>query len=209
MRGLEDLERVDRRVGFRDRNTYGQGKSDGTNGQAVIDLPAGQETGLMIDKVGCGPYLVPNVTDENFAFYPRLTVPMMTHESLTAIADDLATPYPWKMGVVALQRWSPLAGVRFVPVGPTADAVGTAFYLDVAATRYSLEIEATTPGLDNAQMPLSQGGFVEVEPGVQQFEFTGNMNDCYFASWAWPGDAPNRIRIPVHAGYRTYWEHTL
>ncbi|MFW2390115.1 MAG: hypothetical protein ACN4G0_17395 [Polyangiales bacterium] len=177
-----------------------------TDGNAVIDLPAGKETGFTLEKEGYGSWLFANVTDENFFQYgdKPYTMAMISDEQLAAIAKDLQTPYPWQGGVTVLQRWYPIGGVRFVPVGPTADLVGPAFYLDVAAKQYTLDLNATALGLTTAEMPLAQGGFLEVEPGVHQFEFTGNMEDCYITSWGWPGDAPNRFRIPVREGYRTY-----
>jgi len=135
-------------------------------------------------------------------------VPMMTHESLAAISEDLQTAYPWDEGIVALQKWSratwaPTERARFVPVGPAADAVGAGFYSDVATIRYSLELEKTTFGLETGEMLPARAGFVEVERGVHQFEHTGDVNDCYHLSWCWPADAPNRVRIPVRAGCRT------
>lgn len=177
-----------------------------TDGAAVIDLPAGEETGFTVDKEGYGPWLYANVTDEGFFQYgdAPYTFPMISDEQLAVIANDLQTPYPWEGGVVAMHRWWPLHGVRFVPIGQTADLVGPSFYFDVAAARYRLDLEQTTPDLDTADMPLAQGGFTEVEPGVHQFEFSGNMAGCYVTSWGWPGDAPNRFRIPVREGYRTY-----
>ncbi|MBT8469239.1 MAG: hypothetical protein KJN97_10875 [Deltaproteobacteria bacterium] len=177
-----------------------------TDGNAVIDLPARQETGFTIEKEGYGSWLYANVTDENFFQYGDrpYTIALMSNEQLAVIANDLQTPYPWQGGVALFQRWYPTVGVKFVPVGPTADLVGPAFYLDVAAMTYRLELNATTSGLETGEMPLGQGGFVEVEPGVHQFELTGDMEGCYVTSWGWPGDAPNRFRIPVREGYRTY-----
>jgi hypothetical protein len=175
-------------------------------GDATIELPADQETGFTVEKPGFGSWVYPNVTDESLMQYgdQPYTIPLISDEQLAAIANDLQTPYPWHDGVVVLQRWLSGPGVRFVPVGPTADSVSRAFYFDVAAMKYRLDLNQTTPELDTADMPLGQGGFVEVEPGVHQFEFTGNMMGCYTTSWGWPGDAPNRLRLPVREGYRTY-----
>jgi hypothetical protein len=130
---------------------------------------------------------------------------MYRHEQLAAIAEQLEIPYPWEGGMVALIRWPrPHPGVTFMPVGPTVDLVGEGFYYDAASGQYSLAEEATTYAFLLSEYPLAEGGFTAVTPGVHQFEFGGEAGDCLHASWAWPGDAPNRIRIPVVAGYTTY-----
>lgn len=180
-------------------------------GIAVLGLPANQEIAFTVEKEGYGPWLFANVTDDNFP--PTGTAAMASHAQLAAIAEDLGVAYPWENGMVGLQRWFHHDGVRFVPVGPTADEVGAGFYLAEMEPpsdpytnigRYSLELEATKAFPTAAEFPLAQGGFVDVEAGIQQFEFSGNMEECFHAGWAWPGDAPNRIRIPVRAGYLNY-----
>lgn len=172
-------------------------------GRATIYFPIDQEIAFTLEKEGYGPWVFANVADEHFPEGNRL--PMYTHEYLAAIAEDLQTPYPWEGGIVGLLRWlSPHPGVKFLPVGPTAEAVGEAFYFDAATSHYSLELEATTRFYGLPDAPLAEGGFTEVVPGVQQFEFVGTAGDCPHASWGWPGDAPNRLRIPVLEGYTTY-----
>jgi len=96
------------------------------------------------------------------------------------------------------------AGVTFTPMGPTSDAVGERFYYDVATEQYSLDLEATTGAPSANLLPLAEGGFTEVAPGEQQFEFGGTIGDCSLVSWGWPGDTPNTIRVPVRDGYITY-----
>jgi len=88
-------------------------------------------------------------------------------------------------------------------VGSTVGAVGESFYYDSATDEYSLDLEAGTAVAENWLLPLGAGGFAEVTPGVQQFEFGEHGATCE-ASWAWPGDTPNTIRVPVRDGYRTY-----
>ncbi|MBW2508974.1 MAG: hypothetical protein JRE81_10115 [Deltaproteobacteria bacterium] len=172
-------------------------------GWATIYFPAGQEIAFTVEKEGYGPWVYCNVTDEYFPEGYR--APLYTHEYLTSIAEDLQTPYPWKGGIVGLVRWfSPNPGVKFIPVGPTAEAVGDPFYFDAATKQYSLELEATTYYFGLPDAPLAEGGFTEVVPGVQQFEFVGTAGDCPHASWGWPGDAPNRLRVLVMDGYTTY-----
>lgn len=172
-------------------------------GIAKIYFPVDQEIAFTIEKEGYGPWVFSNVTDEHFPEGDRF--PLYTHENLAAIAERLQTPYPWEGGIVGLLRWfSPNAGVKFLPVGPTAEAVGKPFYFDAASLEYSLELEATTTFFGLPDAPLAEGGFTEVVPGVQQFEFVGTSGDCPHASWGWPGDAPNRIKVPVLEGYTTY-----
>jgi len=180
-------------------------------GIATISFPKDQEIAFTVEKEGYGPWVFGNVTDEYFPEPATLdgrdttSVPMYSHEQLAAIAEQLQTPYPWKGGIVGLTRWfSPHPGVKFLPVGPTAEAVGEAFYFDASTQQYSLDLEATTAFFGLADAPLAEGGFTEVTPGVQQFEFVGTAGDCAHASWGWPGDAPNRIRVPVLEGYATY-----
>jgi hypothetical protein len=97
------------------------------------------------------------------------------------------------------------AGVTFVAVGSTIDMVGEAFYFDWATEQYILDLDATTGAPDASLLPLAGGGFIEVAPGEQQFEFGGVAGDCSLVSLGWPvNGAPNRIRVPVLEGYTTY-----
>jgi hypothetical protein len=173
------------------------------SGWATIYFPANQEIAFTVEMEGYGPWVYSNVSDRHFPEGFRL--PLYSHEYLADLAERLQTSYPWKGGIVALVRWfSPHPGVQFLPVGPTSEAVGDAFYFDAATLQYSLEIDATTNFFGLPDGPLGEGGFTEVVPGVQQFEFVGTAGDCPHASWAWPGDAPNRIRVPVLEGFTTY-----
>jgi hypothetical protein len=182
-------------------------------GRAELDVPANQEVAFTFENEGFGPFIVGDVSDDTFG--PecvgdgRVTVwEMFPIDQEAAIARQLQTPYPWEGGIVGLARWVfPNTGVTFAAVGSTIDAVGEPFYFDAETKQYTLDLEATTyfPGTDG--LPLSQGGFTEVKaiPGEQQFEFGGTAGDCHCASWAWPVEgAPNRIRVPVREGYRTY-----
>jgi hypothetical protein len=169
-----------------------------------------EEIAFTVEKEGYGSWVYPNVTDERFpeaGFDPSnpARFPMYRHETLAEIAEQIGTPYPWEGGIVGLVRWvSPTKGVRFIAVGPTADEVGPSFYFDASTQQYSVELEATTVQWGLPDFPLGEGGFAGVSPGVQQFEMAGAAGICDHASWAWPGDAPNRIRVPVLEGYQTY-----
>lgn len=168
-----------------------------------------EETAITMEKEGYGSWVYPNVADDEFPEggneQKPNPFPMFTHEQLASVAEQVGTSYPWRGGIVALIRWlSPTPGVKFVAVGPTADEVGNPFYFDVATQQYSLDLEATTNQWGLSEFPLAEGGFTEVTPGVQQFQLAGAAGDCYHVSWGWPGDAPNRIRLPVFEGYTTY-----
>lgn len=181
------------------------------NGLVEVRVPRShEEIAFTVEKEGYGSWVYPNVTDEEFpevGFDPSDPVrfPMYTQEFMAEIAAQIGTPYPWEGGIVGLVRWvSPTKGVRFIAVGPTADQVGPSFYFDASTRQYSVDVEATTAFWGLPDFPLGEGGFAEVRPGVQQFEMAGAAGTCNHASWAWPGDAPNRIRIPVLQGYQTY-----
>lgn len=174
-----------------------------TDAEGLVELrfPPDQEVAFTVETEGYGSWVFANVTDDRFP--EEGTAEMTTVEALSEIAAQLGITYPWKQGMVGLQRWPSRAGVRFVPVGSTVDAVGEPFYFDASTLDYSLELTATTDFVATPYFQLASGGFTEVAPGVQQFELAGAAGECA-SSWAWPGDAPNRIRIPVLEGFTTY-----
>jgi len=158
-------------------------------GFAQITLPANQEISYTLKKEGYVSYLVGDVSDETVE---GTTWPMASVELATLAADLLEIAYPWTGGAVALSlpTSSPRAGVTYDIMNGTA----TAYYFDEAGTP-TLDLTATTSN--------GHGGFVEVSPGEPQFEFGGTATNCV-PSVAWPGDAPNRIRVPVRVGYQSY-----
>jgi hypothetical protein len=179
-----------------------------SSGAASLDLVADQEVTITIEKTGYGSYVAGDVSDETFGPHAGggTVAPfrMYTDTQLEAIAADLQTNYPWTGGIVGLLRFPDLhAGVTFEPVGSTVNAVGQSFYYDVAAEEYSLSVDATTAVNAGWLLPLAEGGFTEVTAGEQQFQFGGTAGSCE-PSWAWPGDGPNTVRVPVRDGYRTY-----
>jgi len=184
------------------------------NGVAALNVPSNQEVTITMQKAGYGPYVVGDVSDETWGpsggtgTWPVPWV-MYTDAQLEELAALLQTEYPWNGGMVGLLRLSiphvPQAGVTFAPVGSTIDAVGESFYYDSATEKYSLDLEATTAVEEAWLLGLAEGGYTEVTPGEQQFEFGGTAGDCSRPSWGWPvDDAPNRIRVPVLDGYATY-----
>lgn len=173
-------------------------------GIVTLFLPADQEVTITMDKEGYGRWVTGDVSDETFD--PTVTGRRMyTDAQLAAIAGQLQTPYPWQGGIVGLVTFPslPAGGATFAPVGSTVDAVGDSFYYDSATEEYSLDLDATTAVGESWLLPLAEGGFTEITPGEQQFEYGGTAGDCE-ASWAWPGDTANTIRVPVREGYRTY-----
>ena len=171
-------------------------------GAATLDVPADQEITFTIEKEGYGKWVMADVSDENTESIASRR--MYTDAQLEAVAGQLNTEYPWTDGIVGLViNPSEAEGLTFAPVGSTVGAVGESFYYDSATEEYSLDLEAGTAVELDWYLPLGAGGFTEVTPGVQQFEFGGTGGDCE-ASWAWPGDTPNTMRVPVRDGYRTY-----
>ncbi|MBW2212422.1 MAG: hypothetical protein JRG67_15545 [Deltaproteobacteria bacterium] len=184
-----------------------------SSGLATLDVAANQEVTITIEKEGYGPYVTGDVTDETFGPeggsgpWPAQWR-MYADAELEVMAGHLQADYPWTGGIVGLLRWpSPNPGVTFMPVGSTIDAVGESFYFDAETMQYSLDLEATTRAHFLYLYPLAEGGFTEVTPGEHQFELGGTAGNCR-ASWGWPGDAPNRMRVPVLEGYATYGSMT-
>jgi hypothetical protein len=159
------------------------------NGEARIKLPRERLTGYTISKDGYVPFLVGDVTDDTFSFLSEGWT-MFRDELVADQSNELGFDYPWTGGWVALRVFPRMAGVTYELLGTT----GTAYYVDENGLG-NLDLTATTANGD--------GGFIEVPPGVHQVEFGGTAKDCE-ASFAWPGDAPNQIKVPVRAGYLTY-----
>lgn len=172
-------------------------------GAVQLSMPANQEVLFTIEKEGYGKWLMADVSDETYD--PAAAARRMhTDAQLEAVAAQLNTDYPWTGGIVGLVvNPSETDGLTLAPVGSTAGAVGESFYYDSATEEYSLALEAGTAVEMNWLLPLGAGGFTEVTPEEQQFEFGGTAGDCV-ASWSWPGDTANTIRVPVREGYRTY-----
>jgi hypothetical protein len=155
-------------------------------GLAQITVPAFQEVTYTVSKEGFAPYLLADVTDETL----RTTFwPMFSDELWEDFSDALMTPYPWTGGGMFLQVHPNIEGVTFLLVNETAKQ----YYNEVGG--WSLDLTSTTSS--------GQGGFVEVPPGEYQVEFGGTATNCT-PEIAWPGDAPNRIRVQVRAGHFGY-----
>lgn len=157
------------------------------NGVARIPVLPNQEISYTVSIDGFAPYLIGDVTDETF----RATFwPMFNDMLWEEFSDALMTPYPWTAGSIFLQVHPNMEGVTFDLVDETAKR-----YYNAEGGGWSLDLTSTTSN--------GQGGFVEVPPGEYQVEFGGTATNCT-PEIAWAGDAANRIRVQVRAGYFGY-----
>ena len=160
------------------------------NGEATIHMPANEEVSYTLEKEGYWPYLVRDVTDETFR---DSNWPMYSDELMADFAEALMIRPPLT-GLLSLQALS--AGSR----GANGTAGITFDLMNETAVGFYNE-EDWTPTLDlTATTSAGLGGFVEVPPGEYQVEFGGTC----IPDLAWPGDAANRIEVPVRAGYFNY-----
>jgi hypothetical protein len=133
-----------------------------------------------------------DVTDETFGDEGRPGYPMYPDQQIADFAEANMIPYPLTGGVTS-HHMNPLrtAGVTYDLV----DATGLEYYLDDDAER-TLRFDLTATTSDGF------GGSWEVPPGDHQVEFGGVATNCAVAL-AWPGDAPNRVKVPVKVGFFT------
>lgn len=157
-------------------------------GMAMIEVSPDEEISYTVSADGFLPYLLSDVTDETFrgTFWP-----MFSDELTEDFSDALMTPYPWTDGAVFLQVHPNMEGVTFELLNQAAKQ----YYSEEAEGDWSLDLTSTTS--------VGTGGFVEVPPGVYQVEFGGTATNCT-PEIAWPGDAPNRIRVQVRVGHAGY-----
>ena len=172
-----------------------------TSGAATLRLPANQELSYSVEKEAYGSILYPVVTGSTSA---NLDSNMWSDESLTNVFTDLRSPYPFSnTGAIGLIITPRFAGATFELV----NATGTSFYED-EEDNWRLDLEGTTLGGTGRRTAFGVGGFVEVPPGTFQVEIGGTAQDCAIsvvggAQRGWPGDAPNRVRVPVREGFFT------
>jgi hypothetical protein len=158
-------------------------------GEAVLMLPANQEVSYTVSKEGYVPFLAGDVTDETFT--PSITWPMFSNAQIEDNARNrLMIAWPWTGGVIALGAGLGMAGVTYDLI----DGTGKQWYKE-EDWNVTLDLTATTSA--------GQGGFAEVSPGEYQVEFGGTAVNCT-PSLAWPGNAPNRVRVPVEDGHLTF-----
>ncbi|MBW2548930.1 MAG: hypothetical protein JRE82_17270 [Deltaproteobacteria bacterium] len=157
------------------------------DGRAEIMVSANQEISYTLKKDGYAPFLVGDVADETLL---RSLWPMFSDAMLADAAEAVEIPYPLTGGILGLQVLPSMAGVTF----DLLDETGIQYYADEAGID-TLGLTATTT--------IGSGGFYEVSSGEPQVEFGGTATNCT-PSIAWPGDAANRIKVPVRVGYVSY-----
>ncbi len=157
------------------------------DGAATIMVSANQEISYTVSKDGYGPWFIADVTDETLrtTFWPMLSDAMLADD-----AESLGIPYPYTGGAFALQVVPSMAGVTFDPL----DETGVQYYVNEAGIN-TLGLTATTSE--------GRGAVLELSPGEYQVEFGGTATNCT-PGIAWPGDAANRIKVPVRVGHISY-----
>jgi len=156
-------------------------------GRATLELPANQEVVLTLIKKDHGLFLLPDFTGDGFS--GSATVVMATDRWLSVMAVALGITYPYE-GTGVIIVITPLEGATLELV----EGTGKAFYHD-ELLRPTLNLQATTSS--------GWGGFYDVAPGEVHLEVRGQTAGCE-VELGWPGDAKNRVRVPVRAGYHTY-----
>jgi hypothetical protein len=162
-------------------------------GRVALVLPANIETGYTAEKEGYGPYLTTFTTGD--AFPGTSSEPMHTPEQLEAIAAPFDVS--WTDGMLATLAYPQLTGATVSLVGVT----GTPLYLD-PLEGYTSELDSSIAGGWWPQ-PFGMAAFAGLSDGEHVVEFGGAAADCGPSRWGWPGDAPNRVRVLVRAGYIT------
>ncbi|MBW2381058.1 MAG: hypothetical protein JRG70_16165 [Deltaproteobacteria bacterium] len=161
------------------------------DGAATIMVSANQEITYTVSKDGYGPWFIADVTDETLrtTFWPMFSDAMLADD-----AEALGIPYPYTGGVIVLQVTPGMAGVTYDLLDETAKQ----YYVDEAGINTLGLTETTSDG---------RGAFLEVSPSEYQVEFGGTATNCT-PGIAWPGDAANRIKVPVRVGYAS-WANML
>lgn len=169
----------------------------GADGRATLTLPANQAISYTMAKDGYMTRLFADVTDETFNIRPFFTWPMFRDDEIEDLAASVMIPYPLTEGWIAMQAFNTGSQDPFHTQGVThelVDGTATQYYTDESG-QPTLGLSATTS--------TGQGGFFEVTPGEHQVEFGGTVTNCQ-TSIAWPGDAPNRVKVPVRVGVLTF-----
>jgi len=174
------------------------------DGVATLELPANQKVSYTVEKEGYESLLYPVLTGMAGVEYNRGS----WHLSNAWLADafaNLRSDYPMTdKGMIHVVIAPRFAGVTLDLV----DATGKAWYKD-EVDNWSASLQATTSGgIALVERFTSDGGFVEVVPGEHQVEIGGTALGCILGSGdglvlGWPGDAPNRVLVPVRAGFST------
>lgn len=171
------------------------------DGIAALRLPANRELSYTVEKGGYGSILYPVVTGATSA---GTDSNMRSDEWLSDTFDNLDSRYPFvDTGAIEVIIVPRFAGATLELV----DATGKSFYAD-GEDNWRLDLEATTSGGIGRGTGFGVGGFVEVPAGIFQVEIGGTAQDCSLngaggVQRGWPGDASNRVRVPVQEGFFT------
>jgi hypothetical protein len=138
------------------------------------------------------PWMAGDVTDETFQREGLPGYPMFPDQQIADFADANAIPYPLTGGLMSLHM-NPrrTAGVTYDLIDETA----LPYYMDDDVAR-TMRFDLTGTTSDGF------GGFWEVTRDDHQVEFGGTATNCTVAL-AWPGNAPNRVKVPVRVGHIT------
>jgi hypothetical protein len=161
-------------------------------GLAYLELPANREISYTMTMDGHMPWMAGDVTDETFQDEGRPGYPMYPDEYIREFAEANMMAYPLTGGL-ASHHMNPTrtAGVTYELV----DATGRVYYLDDDPAR-TMRFDLTATTSDGF------GGFWELPAGAHQVEFGGAATNCAVAL-SWPGDAPNRVKVPIKVGHIT------
>jgi hypothetical protein len=160
------------------------------DGKARLMLPANQEASYIVSLDGHMPWMGAEVPHELTVFL-QPGYGMWPDEDVEAFAETNMIPYPLTGGAVLLHmNPTRTEGVTFTLVD---DDGALAYYADEDGF-FRFDLTATTVN--------GFGGFFEVAPGDRQIELGGTATNCTEA-FGWPGDAPNRVKVPVRVGHIT------
>ncbi|MGB5811149.1 MAG: hypothetical protein WBG86_11500 [Polyangiales bacterium] len=167
------------------------------DGRVSLQLPANEESAVMITAEGFNPTLSPQVT-EDVDLTGRQAV-VLSESVAQALSTILGIDYPLTdFGVIAITTLVPplddpnngIPGITYTLV----DGAGQRYYLNENGIPQT-ELAATTA-------PLGTGGFIEVTSSVYEISLGGTASNCTPVA-AWAGDSASSIRLPVEAGFFT------
>ena len=156
-------------------------------GLAQIMLPANQEVTYTVSKSGFVPYAVGDVSEP-----PGIggTWPMISDALMEAEGERVGFSWPSEDGLL--------------PLAVSPNQAGVTWEIDVeSATVYYMDEDGVAQTDFTATTSAGRGGFYDASVGVREVDFGGAAANCT-PGIAWPGTAPNQIRVPVRAGHFGY-----
>jgi len=173
------------------------------DGVGTLELPANQRVSYTVEKEGYESLLYPLLTGMA-GVDTDLTASVLSDAWVADAFANLQSDYPMTdRGMIHVVIAPRFAGVTLALV----NATGKSWYKD-EVDNWSPDLEATTSGGIGLEQFVADGGFVDVVPGKYQVEIGGTAQGCILAFQGgavrgWPGDAPNRVLVPVRAGFST------